>query len=512
MQNLPVNPAAEQAVLAAILINNRAHERVSDFLRPEHFAHPAHAEIYRVIDKQISKGFPAHNITIRDYLEQKGALDEVGGAEYLDKLVGMGSAILDITHYANIIVNNALRRQLIDIGQTVMNTAASEDLDLPATAQIEQAEQKLFELANTGTNSERALMTLSDALKQTLEETESAIKQDGHLSGLTTGFTDIDKQIGGLHPSDLVIIAGRPGMGKTTIAMNIAFNAALEIANKKVPQKLSGVVVFFSLEMSSPQLAARVLSSVSEIPSSSMRNGTLNDTDLLTLAEHSKELERLPLVFDDTPGISVPTIRTRARRLQRQYEKSHGGIALIVIDYIQLLTAPGGARNDNRVQELSEMTRGLKILAKELNVPVVALSQLSRAVENRDDKRPILSDLRESGSIEQDADIVAFTYRHEYYLQGRDPANKAGMKTATFDQQKSWQAAMEKYKNKAEFIIAKQRHGPIGTVRLGYHGEYSRFDDLLPDAGRYADEPAYNPAGTHLPSPDSPTPSSDNFE
>lgn len=501
-ENLPVNLPAEQAVLAAILLNNRAHERLSDFLRSEHFSHPAHAEIYNILDRQIAKGFPADVVTIRNYLEQKGVLADIGGAEYLENLVSMGSTIMNVEHYGRVVFDNALRRQLIDIGQNVMNTAAVEDLDLPATAQIELAEQKLFELATSGTTTERSTMTLGAALKESLEQTESALKQDGHLSGLTTGFTDIDRQIGGLHPSDLVIIAGRPGMGKTTIAMNMAFNAALAVANGQVPRKLSGVVVFFSLEMSSAQLAARVLSSVSDIPSSSMRNGTLSDSDLMLLAEQSKELEKLPLVFDDTPGISVPMIRTRARRLQRQYEKSHGGIALIVIDYVQLLSAPGGGRrNDNRVNELSEMTRGLKMLAKELNVPVVALSQLSRSVESRDDKRPILSDLRESGSIEQDADIVAFTYRHEYYLQGRDPSNKlnAAKGGERFDKQHDWwQKDMEKYKNKAELIIAKQRHGPIGTIHLGYRGEFSRFTDLLPDAGRFNDEPAYNPSGSHL--------------
>ncbi|MDR0449156.1 MAG: replicative DNA helicase [Rickettsiales bacterium] len=501
--NSPVNMAAEQAVLAAILLNNRAHEKVSDFLRAEHFSHPAHAETFNVIDKQISKGFPADVVTIRNYLEQKGVLADIGGVEYLDQLVGMGSSIMNVEHYARLVFDNALRRQLIDIGQDVMNTAAAEDLELPATAQIEQAEQKLFELATSGTSSERMSMTIGQALKESLEQTEAALKQDGHLSGLTTGFTDIDRQIGGLHPSDLVIIAGRPGMGKTTIAMNMAFNAAQSVANGKVPKKLAGVVVFFSLEMSSAQLAARVLSSVSEIPSSSMRNGTLNDTDLMTLAEFSKEIEKLPLVLDDTPGISVPVIRARARRLQRQYEKSHGGIALIVIDYIQLLSAPGGSRkNDNRVQELSEMTRGLKMLAKELNVPVLALSQLSRQVESRDDKRPILSDLRESGSIEQDADIVAFTYRHEYYLQGRDPAGKLNQKTGEKSkvQHDWWQKDMEKYRNKAELIIAKQRHGPIGTIHLGYRGEYSRFTDLLPDAAnRFGDDDNnYNPVGTHM--------------
>lgn len=486
--------------MAAILLNNRAHERVSDFLKGEHFSHPAHVEIYNIIDKQISRGFPADVVTIRNYLEQKGVLTDIGGTEYLDQLVSMGSSVMNVEHYARIVFDNALRRQLIDIGQSVMETATVENLDLPAVAQIELAEQKLFELANSGASSERASMTIGEALRESLSQTEAALKNDGNLSGLTCGFTDVDRSIGGLHPSDLIIIAGRPGMGKTAIAMNMAFNSALAISHGRVPKKLSGVVVFFSLEMSSAQLAARILSSVSDIPSSSMRNGTLSDSDLMMLAEQSKELEKLPLVLDDTPGISVPMIRTRCRRLQRQYEKSHGGIALIVIDYIQLLSAPGGGRkNDNRVQELSEMTRGLKMLAKELNVPVIALSQLSRTVESRDDKRPILSDLRESGSIEQDADIVAFTYRHEYYLQGRDPSGKLNKKDGEKSRvaQDWWQKDMERYKNKAELIIAKQRHGPIGTIHLGWRGEYSRFSDLLPEAGRFEQE-AYNPVGTHM--------------
>jgi replicative DNA helicase len=494
MQNLPMNLEAEQSVLGAILLNNRAYEKVSEFLRPEHFMHPAHIEIFKILDKQISRGFPADIISIKTYLEQKGVLSDIGGEDYLNNLLSLGMTVMNVEHYGRIVFDNALRRNLIDVGQEIMDKAVVEDPDMPAQSQIEIAEQKLFNLANTSATTERSMMTVGEALRESLEETENAVKQDGQVSGLTTGFDDLDKQIGGLHPSDLIIVAGRPGMGKTTIAMNMAVNAAQAIAYHKVPKKLSGVVVFFSLEMSSPQLASRILSSAADIPSNSMRNGTLSDTDMLQLATVSKELEEIPLVLDDTPGISVPMIRTRARRLQRQYEKSHGGIAMIVLDYIQLLTAPGGGKSDNRVQEISEMTRGLKILAKELNIPVIALSQLSRSVEARDDKRPILSDLRESGSIEQDADIVAFTYRHEYYLQGRDPAaaSKTGAKVQTSHE--IWEKEMAKCKNKAEFIIAKQRHGPIGTVHLGYRGEYSRFENLPKGApSSYDDNAGYNP-------------------
>ena len=365
-----------------------------------------------------------------------------------------------------------MRRELINLGQSITDAAFVEDLDNPVSAQIETAEQKLFEMASSGV-SEREVSSIATALQSALQEAEIAYKADGKLSGLTTGLNALDKSISGLHHSDLIIIAGRPAMGKTTLAMNIAFNAANAILYGRANEKYKGAVAFFSLEMSASQLAARVLSSQSKIPASAMREGSLTDEDFLKMSQYSSAIGKVPLYIDDTPGMSVPMIRTRARRLARKC----GGIALIVIDYLQLMTSPGGRRNDNRVQEISEITRGLKMLAKELDVPVIALSQLSRSVESRDDKRPQLADLRESGSIEQDADIVMFTYREEYYLENRDPSQRISGNTNDKIIE-SYQKRLERARGKADVIIGKNRHGRPETVRLAFFGDYSLFDNL----------------------------------
>ena len=476
-KTLPTNLEAEQAVLAAVLLNNRALERVSEFLRPDHFTHPSHQEIYKLAEKQFAAGIPFDLITARNYLEQRGVLESVGGAEYLAQLAAAGAGVVNVEQYGRIVYENALRRELISLGQNITESAFVEDLDNPVTTQIEIAEHKLFELGVAGTV-DKGAVHMGTALKQALEEAEIAYKADGKLSGLTTGLSGLDRLIGGLHKSDLIIIAGRPAMGKTTVAMNIAFNAANAILSKRANKKFTGGVVFFSLEMSSSQLAARVLSSQVKISSDAMRNGRINDSEFLRMAQYSDALASVPLFFDDTPGMSVPMMRTRARRLHRK----HGGLALIVVDYIQLMTSPGGRRSDNRVQEISEITRGLKMLAKELDVPVIALSQLSRSVESKDrtDKRPQLSDLRESGSIEQDADIVMFTYREEYYLANRDPADRITFKSENIklNEHDDWKKRLDKCRGKAELIIGKQRHGKIGTVELKFEGEYSLFSDL----------------------------------
>lgn len=471
-KTLPTNLEAEQAVLAAVMMNNRAMENVYDFLLPEHFSHPAHQEIYKLAMRQFAAGIPFDIITIKTYLEQQGVLDSVGGVEYLSKLAGAGSTVVNVEHYGRIVFDNARRRDLINLGQTIIDNAYTEDLDKPVSSQIESAEQSLFNLASTG-QSEKSVISLADALKGALKEAEIAYKADGKLSGLTTGLDDLDKSISGLHHSDLIIVAGRPGMGKTTLAMNIAFNAANAMFNKRANEQYNGAVAFFSLEMSNQQLAARVLSSQSKIPASHMRDGNLSDEDFMKMSEYSNALSKIPLVIDDTANMSVAMIKTRARRIARKF----GGIALIVIDYLQLMTSPGGKHSDNRVQELSEITRGLKILAKELDVPVIALSQLSRSVEQRDDKRPVLSDLRESGSIEQDADIVMFTYREEYYLEGRSPDKKLSG-TASENSMQSWQQRLDRARNKADIIIAKNRHGKPETVHLSFTGEYYLFDNL----------------------------------
>lgn len=463
---------AEQAVLAAVLMNNRALERISDFLKAEHFSHPAHQEIYKLAERQFAAGIPFDIITAKNYLDQQGTLESVGGVDYLTQLAGAGATVVNVEQYARIVYDNALRRELIELGQSITDNAFVEDLDNPVTTQIEVAEQKLFNLASSG-ESKREVAPIATALAGALKEAEVAYKADGKLSGLTTGLNALDKSISGLHHSDLIIIAGRPAMGKTTLAMNIAFNAANAILSGRANEQYKGAVVFFSLEMSQEQLAARVLSSQSKIPATAMREGSFSDEDFLKMTQYAQAISRVPLFIDDTPGMSVPMIRTRARRLARKC----GGIALIVIDYLQLMTSPGGRKNDNRVQEISEITRGLKMLAKELDVPVIALSQLSRSVENRDDKRPQLADLRESGSIEQDADIVMFTYREEYYLENRDPSQRISGNTNA-NIQESYQKRLERARGKADVIIGKNRHGRPETVRTAFFGDYSLFDNL----------------------------------
>ncbi len=469
---MPTNLEAEQAVLAAVLMNNRALERISEFLRPEHFSHPAHQEIYKLAQRQFAAGIPFDIITAKNYLDQQGTLESVGGVDYLTQLAGAGATVVNVDQYGRIVYEHALRRELINIGQTITDAAFVEDLDNPVTRQIEVAEQKLFDLSTSG-DAEREVTSIATALQGALQEAEVAYKADGKLSGLTTGLNALDKSISGLHHSDLIIIAGRPAMGKTTLAMNIAFNAANAILYDRANPKYKGAVAFFSLEMSASQLAARVLSSQSKVPASAMREGTLTDEDFLKMSQYSAAISKVPLFIDDTPGMSVPMMRTRARRLARKC----GGIALIVIDYLQLMTSPGGRRSDNRVQEISEITRGLKMLAKELDVPVIALSQLSRSVESRDDKRPQLADLRESGSIEQDADLVMFTYREEYYLQNRDPSERIS-NTTNSNMVDSWQKRLERARGKADVIIGKNRHGRPETVHLAFLGDYSLFDNL----------------------------------
>ncbi|MBN1783902.1 MAG: replicative DNA helicase [Alphaproteobacteria bacterium] len=464
LQNLPQNIEAEQALLSSVLMNNRVYERVSDFLRADDFAERAHQRIYEACELLISKGHLADPITLKNYFEQSGTLDDVGGFDYLAKISDAGLSAVNTVEYARLIHDRSLRRRLIDIGQGIVADAHTPSLDVPATQQIESAEQKLFDLATTG-EAETKMESLKNSLTKSLKLTEYAYQMDGNISGVASGFKDLDNKIGGFHPSDLVILAARPGMGKTNLAINFAFNVANEVLNGRAPEHMKGPAVFFSLEMSSDQLAARILASQAEVSASAMRTGNISEQEFSKLSQFSRALAEVPLFIDDTAGISVPAIRTRARRLKRQ----HGGLSMIVLDYIQLLSAPGGGNSqDNRVQELSEMTRGLKLLAKELNVPVVALSQLNRGVEQRTDKRPMLSDLRESGSIEQDADMVMFIYREEYYREREMRENNNA------DVQVNW----DRIRNRAELIISKQRHGPTGTIPLAFFGEFSKFTDL----------------------------------
>ncbi len=457
----PHSLEAEQALLGALLHNNLAFEKVAEFLRPDHFSDPTHGRIFEAISNLITRGHIADPITLKEYFDRDDSLSEVGGGQYLAHLAGSVISIINAEDYGRKIYDFYLRRQLIDVGEGVVNEAHTYDLDITATDQIEIAEKKLFDLATVGSQ-ERGLQTFSSALKQALTSADIALKRESHVVGVSSGFKELDKCLGGFHPSDLIILAGRPSMGKTALATNLAFNAARVALEKKE----GASVAFFSLEMSSEQLANRILGQEAGLSSDLIRRGDIGKSDFPRLVEVSNRLNSLPFFIDDTPALSVPALRTRARRLKRQE-----GLGMIVIDYLQLLSNPGKKAADNRVLELSEITRNLKALAKELNVPVLALSQLSRAVEQRDDKRPQLSDLRESGSIEQDADVVMFVYRDEYYLSRKKP-------TGSDDKIAEWEKSLNAVANVAEVIIAKQRHGPIGTVKLHFEGRLTKFSDL----------------------------------
>lgn len=470
----PQNIEAEQALLGAILSNNKALEKVSEFLRGEHFASPAHGKIYEAAKTYIEQGRIADPITLGASFDSDETLKEVGGSSYLVKLAAASGTIINAADYGRQILDRHIRRQLIALGNDVVNDAFTINLDEDASAQIETAERKLYHIATEGELS-GGPKPLNLALNESLRATEKAMKAPDGLSGVTTGIVGMDRLLGGLHDSDLLVLAGRPAMGKTALAMTIAFNAAVKFEedNKKAGAEKKSVA-FFSLEMSAEQLATRVLSSKAAVPGHLMRTGQLTNEQFDELAAAVSLLSKVPLFVDDTPGVTVGAIRNRARRLKRDKEK---GLGLIVIDYLQLIT--GSGRSENRVQELSEMTRALKMMAKELNVPVLVLSQLSRSVEQRDNKRPLLSDLRESGSIEQDADIVMFVFREIYYLEKDKPmqrlnetADKFALRVAEWEQKKIDLA------NQAEAIIAKQRHGPTGDVRLYFNGEFGRFSDL----------------------------------
>ncbi|MCE3231573.1 MAG: helicase [Alphaproteobacteria bacterium] len=461
----PYNLEAEQSLLGALLLNNASYEHIGDFLRPFHFADGIHGQIFEAIVRLIDRGQVADPITLKDFFDKNEALKPVGGARYLVDLAQSVVSIISVGDYGRLIYDLYLRRQLMGIGEEMVLTARTHELDLNATQQIEEAEKKLFDLATTG-NASGGFRKFSDALTESIEMAEIAHRRDSHIVGVTSGLMDLDKWLGGLHPSDLIIIAGRPSMGKTVLGTNIAFNAAVACMEKN---KSGASVAFFSLEMSAEQLSTRILGSETGISSDKIRRGETRSEDFSTFVEVKRRLNSIPLFIDDTPALSVSALRTRARRLKRQE-----GLGLIVIDYLQLMEAGGSTRRaDNRVQEISDITRALKALAKELNVPVIALSQLSRAVEQREDKRPQLADLRESGSIEQDADVVMFIFREEYYEVRRQPPEGT-------DKHMEWQARMNQIANQAEVIIAKQRHGPVGTVRLYFDGTLTRFGNLMP--------------------------------
>lgn len=471
-QTLPYNLEAEQGVIGALLTDNRVAERFTDFLRAEHFYAPAHQRLYSAILTLIERGQVASPVTLKGYFTNDADLQAVGGQDYLADLVTNLLSVVNAEDYAETLYDLYLRRALIGVGQDMVGSAATLTIEQQAKDVIEQAENQLFQLAESG-ETRSGFVTLRDSIKVSLEIAEKAYNNKGGISGVTTGLRDMDTMLGGLHNSDLLILAARPSMGKTALATNIAYNAAYRY--HETGGKEGAITAFFSLEMSHDQLTTRILSSEAEISGDSIRKGQVSSDEFMRFAQASAQISLLPLYIDDTPALSIGAIRTRARRLKRQH-----GLGLIIIDYLQLLRGSGSKQSEsNRVVEVSEITRGLKALAKELSVPVVALSQLSRAVEQRDDNRPQLSDLRESGSIEQDADVVMFIYREEYYLSRKEPVQAANETQEKFNEKHAqWEARKSASSNIAEVIIAKQRHGPIGTVKLHFGSKFTRFSDL----------------------------------
>ena len=480
----PVNYEAEQALLGAILANNRALEKVAEFLRPEHFAEAVHGRIFEACSTLVERNQLANAISLKNLFEQDDALAEVGGSSYLERLQDSYVSIINAGDYGRTIHDLHLRRQLIAFGEDVVNDAFDHDLDLPAKDQIEASEQRLYNLAESG-EIEGGFRPFRSALTAVIEMAEAARKRDGHIAGVPTGFVDLDRLLGGLQKSDLLIVAGRPSMGKTALGTNMGFNAAkARVRGLAEDDPEAGAVVgFFSLEMSAEQLATRILSEQSGVPSERVRRGELSDDDFDRILQASSELATLPFFIDDTPALTVGQLRTRARRLKRQH-----GLSLIIVDYLQLMHPSAGVKVDNRVQEISEITRSLKAIAKELDLPVLALSQLSRAVEQREDKRPQLSDLRESGSIEQDSDVVMFIYREQYYVERSEPIQRAEESDEKFDERHDrWKEKCDKVYGLADIMIAKQRHGPIGTRKLTFDGATTKFSSYS-DAEHLPDE------------------------
>lgn len=470
----PNNIEAEQALLGAILVNNDAFYRVSDFLKAAHFYEPLHRKIFEVASELIRMGKMANPVTIKTFLPADEKVGDLTVAQYLARLAAEAVTVINASDYGRAIYDLATRRALITVGEDMVNIAYDAPVDMSPQEQIEDAERRLFELAETG-RYDGGFESFTDAVKAAVDMANAAYMRDGHLSGISTGFRDVDRKLGGLQSSDLIILAGRPAMGKTSLVTNIAYNVAsayvpAQQADGSIKAANGGVVGFFSLEMSSEQLATRIISEQTEISSSKIRRGEITESDFEKLVACSQMMQKVPLYIDQTGGISIAQLAARARRLKRQR-----GLDVIIIDYVQLMQGSSARASQNRVQEITEITTGLKALAKELNVPIIALSQLSRQVESRDDKRPQLADLRESGSIEQDADVVLFVYRDEYYLQNKQPEEG----TPEYEE---WRLKFEKVKGKAELIIAKQRHGPTGTVELAFEGQFTRFSDLADES------------------------------
>ena len=467
---VPHSIEAEQQLLGAILTNNDLFDRIVQILRAEHFYDPVHARIFETAAARIAKNNLASPVTLKAFLEDDAGLAELGGPAYLMRLAGAAISSFAVRDYAEMIYDLAIRRELIDVGNEIAAKAARVDVQSEPKEQIVEAEQKLYALAEQG-QTKQGFQSFLTAVTDAVKVANAAYQRQGGLAGVSTGLIDMDKKLGGLHRSDLLILAGRPSMGKTSLATNVAFNIARAYkkgitASGEEGAIDGGVVGFFSLEMSAEQLASRILSEVAEIPSNQIRRGDFTESEFRRIVDAAKELEAAPLFIDDTPALPISQLAARARRLKRTH-----GLDALFVDYLQLVRGTG--RSENRVNEISEITMGLKAIAKELDIPVVALSQLSRQVENREDKRPQLSDLRESGSIEQDADVVMFVFREEYYKEREKPGDHE------LDKMAIWQDEMERLHGKAEVVIGKQRHGPIGTVELSFEGQFTRFGNLI---------------------------------
>lgn len=465
---MPHSVEAEQQLLGAILTNNDLYDRVANIIGSEHFYDPVHSRIWEVAAARIAKNALASPVTLKSFMAEDAGLAELGGAAYLVNLAGASISAFAVRDYAQMIYDLAIRRELIRLGRDISDKAARVDVASEPKEQIVEAEQKLYKLSEQG-QTDSGFKSFLKAVTEAVNVTNQAYQRGGGMAGISTGLVDLDKQLGGLHPSDLIILAGRPSMGKTSLATNIAFNVA-----KAYKRGLrhdgtegavdGGVVGFFSLEMSAEQLAGRVLAEASEISSHKIRQGDMTEGEFRRFVNAAKDLEACPLFIDDTPALPISQLAARARRLKRTH-----GLDLLVIDYLQLCRGMA----ENRVNEIAEISMGMKAIAKELNIPVIALSQLSRQVENRDDKRPQLSDLRESGSIEQDADVVMFVFREEYYKEREKPGDHE------LDKMEEWKTAMERLHGKAEVIVGKQRHGPIGTVELSFEAQFTRFGNLV---------------------------------
>ena len=469
-ETMPHSIEAEQQLLGAILTNNDVYDRVAAIIQERHFFDPVHARIYETAATKIARNTLASPVTLKTYMEDDEGLKELGGPAYLARLASAAIASFAVRDYAQMIYDLAVRRDLILLGRDIAAKAAKVDVDSEPREQIVSAEQALYKLAEQG-QTESGFQSFLKAVTDAVNVANAAYQRDGGLAGLSTGLVDMDKKLGGLHRSDLLILAGRPSMGKTSLATNVAFNIAKAYRKGQLPDGSEGavnggVVGFYSLEMSAEQLAARILSEAAEVPSEQIRRGDMTEAEFRRFVEAAKALEACPLYIDDTPALPISQLAARARRLKRTH-----GLDVLIVDYLQLVR-PASSK-DSRVNEVSEITQGLKAIAKELDIPVIALSQLSRQVESRDDKRPQLSDLRESGSIEQDADVVMFVFREEYYKEREKPGDH------DLEAMAKWQEEMERLHGRAEVIIGKQRHGPIGTVQLSFEGRFTRFGNLV---------------------------------